>query len=253
MVELTGKIRRVRNSLSSRGVIGTLARIPLKFKWYTPGALRARQKEFADELQFDRDNNVDTAESRPRHGNEMLGNNSKYGVGHFPVNPAEFHSMLESVNVDHRKFTFIDFGAGKGRAMLLAAQYAFGRIVGIEYSKELVGIARKNVNSYTGRCATERKLIEVLWQDVTDFQLPNSPLILYFYNPFGEQIMRKVADNIRCSLTQQPRENFIFYHTPDFAKDWLNAGFACIQAGKGYSIYQWPRQQDVNSEKFSNL
>ncbi len=46
---------------------------------------------------------------------------------------------------------FVDVGCGKGRAVLLAIEHGFERVVGIELSSELCAIARRNVAAYQSR------------------------------------------------------------------------------------------------------
>src|SRR5579883_1856526 len=41
-------------------------------------------------------------------------------------------------------FTFIDLGCGKGRALIVATEFPFRAICGIEYSDELAAVARRN-------------------------------------------------------------------------------------------------------------
>ncbi len=45
---------------------------------------------------------------------------------------------------------FVDFGSGKGRALLVAADFAFRRIIGVEFSEELHRIAETNLRVYRG-------------------------------------------------------------------------------------------------------
>jgi hypothetical protein len=42
--------------------------------------------------------------------------------------------------------------------------------------------------------------IELVTADVVDYELPLDPRVLYFYNPFGELVLRKVPDNVRASV-----------------------------------------------------
>src|SRR5262245_24487752 len=44
--------------------------------------------------------------------------------------------------------TFLDIGAGKGRVLLIACQYGFEKVVGIEFSPQLCAIARKNIETF---------------------------------------------------------------------------------------------------------
>src|SRR5262249_8796002 len=44
---------------------------------------------------------------------------------------------LEALQIDHSRFTFVDYGSGKGKAMLLASNYPYAKIVGLEYAPTL--------------------------------------------------------------------------------------------------------------------
>jgi tRNA G46 methylase TrmB len=48
---------------------------------------------------------------------------------------------LNSIPLQPNVFAFIDMGSGKGRALLVASEFPFARIVGVEISRELSGIA----------------------------------------------------------------------------------------------------------------
>src|SRR6185436_7767539 len=48
-------------------------------------------------------------------------------------------------------YTFVDLGSGMGRAVLVASEFPFRRIVGVEIAAELHAIAGRNVRRYRGR------------------------------------------------------------------------------------------------------
>ena len=43
------------------------------------------------------------------------------------------------------RYTFLDIGAGKGRALLVAAESPFNEVVGVELNPSLAAIARNNI------------------------------------------------------------------------------------------------------------
>jgi len=67
-----------------------------------------------------------------------------HAVDYIPVTPDQCRQALSALAVPYEKFTFIDFGCGKGRAMLLAAERPFRRLIGIDFSHELLMVARRN-------------------------------------------------------------------------------------------------------------
>ena len=48
-------------------------------------------------------------------------------------------------------------------------------------------------------------------KDVTDYELPKEPFILYLFNPFGEAVVSKLLDNLEASLRDCPREGYLIY------------------------------------------
>jgi SAM-dependent methyltransferase len=129
------------------------------------------------------------------------------------VYPDWFRDAIGSLNIDPNDFLFVDIGAGKGRALFLAQDVGFRRIIGVEFAKELVAICQKNI-----RCRTfhrvERPPLEIVHMDAVLYPLPQEPMVLYMYNPFGEKTMRNMARRIRDSLFELPRPLKIVYVTP---------------------------------------
>ena len=76
-------------------------------------------------------------------------------------------------------FTFVDIGCGKGRALLLAEEYPFRKIIGVEFSRRLAKIAAANA-AKSARSASQ-------WFTPTpaNFNFPPEPLVVFLYNPFS--------------------------------------------------------------------
>ena len=53
-------------------------------------------------------------------------------------------------------YTFIDVGAGKGRGLLVASEYSFRKVAGIELNPEMAAIARQNVEHGSAPAAKTR-------------------------------------------------------------------------------------------------
>jgi predicted RNA methylase len=54
-------------------------------------------------------------------------------------------TALNSLQLQWEDFAFIDLGSGKGRTLLLAAEYPFERVIGVEYCPQLNEVARSNI------------------------------------------------------------------------------------------------------------
>jgi methylase of polypeptide subunit release factors len=66
---------------------------------------------------------------------------------HTASDPDELANAVASLDVEHKDFTFIDLGSGKGRALVLALSYPFRRVVGVEFALELHRVAEANLIS----------------------------------------------------------------------------------------------------------
>ena len=138
------------------------------------------------------------------------------GLFHSPYQPTEpglFREMMASLPIEFDTFTFVDLGFGKGRTLLMASEYPFRKIVGVELIAELHHAAEENIRVYhspTERCAQ----IEAVWMDACDFIFPKTPLVLYLFNPLPDAGLRRVLRNLEWSLEQSPRPVWIAYHNP---------------------------------------
>jgi hypothetical protein len=156
---------------------------------------------------FDWSHGVDTAGTVPLKGLKVIGVHANDGVEYGPILEEDL-ALLMSCVPEPDKCTFVDFGSGKGRGLLLASHYAFRSIVGVEFAEELHKIAVRNTSTYRGRKRLCQSLTCVHC-DAADFEIPKGPLVLFFYNPFRATVMTKVVENIRRSLAAAPRDIWI--------------------------------------------
>jgi hypothetical protein len=50
--------------------------------------------------------------------------------------------------------------------------------------------------------------------DAAEFPLPEEPLVLYFFNPFPEEILSRVLSNLEASLARAPRRVYVLFYAP---------------------------------------
>jgi Histone methylation protein DOT1 len=128
------------------------------------------------------------------------------GYDYVPTRPSVVRKVLARLPVqDLAEYTFVDLGSGKGRVLLVAAEYSFGKIRGVEFAGELHGQAEQNIARYRyagRRCAD----VASIHADAMEYVFPESKLILYFHNPFSPEVMQKVFMNLGKSLAARPRE-----------------------------------------------
>lgn len=101
---------------------------------------------------------------------------------------------------------FLDIGAGKGRAMLLASEFPFLRIEGVELNPALTAIAQQNIARWQqSPHAAPLAPIAVHHADATTYPLPAEHLVLFLFHPFELAIMRRFVRHIETSLAATPR------------------------------------------------
>lgn len=199
----------------------------------TPSRLRSR---FGD-VDYDWDFRVNTTSGAVGWRDRLL------GVFHSPYQPTErelFHEMLSAVaqhaNIDFTDFTFIDLGSGKGRTLLMASDYPFRRIVGVELLPSLNEIAQQNVAQYHSE-SQKCFAIESACADATTFDLPMAPLVIYLFNPFPEAGLRRALATLKESLQAKQRPVYVLYHNPLLEAVLQNAGLRRITGTHQYSIF----------------
>jgi 16S rRNA G966 N2-methylase RsmD len=104
----------------------------------------------------------------------------------------------------------VDFGSGKGGALITFSKYPFAKITGVEVSPELVAIAEKNF------AKLKIRNIHMVVSDAVDFNDLEGYNYFYFFSPFPGAIMRTVVQNIVSSLVRKPRKATIIYLNPEF-------------------------------------
>lgn len=171
-------------------------------------APQRRRSRYGD-TDYDFDHNVDTTWAtvsfRTRWREFISG--AKYQAS----DPELFHNILSSLPVSPNELTFIDLGSGKGRTLLMASDYPFRRIIGVELLEELHEAAKRNIASY--RSETQKCFnIEAYCIDARKFLFPQEPLVLYLFNPFPDYILNAVLEKLRLSVVSYPREIFVIYH-----------------------------------------
>jgi SAM-dependent methyltransferase len=168
-----------------------------------------RRQRYGD-VDFDWDYRVDTTSATVDWRNRLLGLlHSPYQ----PTDPTLFHEMLTNLKIDFPRFVFIDIGSGKGRVLLMAANYPFRRVVGVELLPALHRVAEENIRKYKNT-SQQCFAIEAICGDAHDFVFPTHPLVIYLFNPLPEAGLGQLMANLECSLQQTPRPVYVIYHNP---------------------------------------
>jgi SAM-dependent methyltransferase len=204
-------ISSARQALKERGFMYTLIRaveLPQRIMigWYTGLAGRA----------FDRRHGTETSEIVEFPADLVNGDNQLYGNSYVPTPPKIFHQIIRSLDICFSDFTFIDFGSGKGRVVIMALEYDFAKVVGVEYSVPLHDIAAKNVQVFQASRPGNLPVVELFCSDAAKFKFPGGNKILYFANPFSEKVMEPILDNLSAiTKTESPFPSIYLIHVPN--------------------------------------
>lgn len=165
------------------------------------------------EKSFDRRFGVETSEAVTVENLDVPESLRGDAVEYNATSGAKFGCLLSDLSINYQEFVFVDFGSGKGKVLLMAADFPFDKIIGVELSASLSQVATENISRYRSRRQQCRD-ITAMCADATTFEYPDQPLLLYFFNPFSETILRKVVENIGTSLQKNPRTILIVYYNP---------------------------------------
>ncbi len=197
-----------------------------------------RRRQRYGDAEYDWEHRVNTTSAALGWRERLL------GVFHSPYQPTEsalFHEMIEALrqqrHSDLHDFVFVDLGSGKGRTLLMASDYPFLRIVGVELLPALHQAALENLSKYQSelqKCFA----LESIYADATEFPLPEEQTVLYLFNPFPEAGLRRMIANLELSLREHPREVYVLYHNP-LLEQVLSESAALVKIGgtHQYSIY----------------
>jgi SAM-dependent methyltransferase len=121
-------------------------------------------------------------------------------------------ALLEQLEPYAPASTLVDFGSGKGRVLLLAAQFPFRRVVGVEFDEALHRTACENIARFRGRrrCGDVRSVAG----RAETFELPPGDLVLYFFHPFKDEIFERTIENVVRSYREHPRRILLAFLNP---------------------------------------
>ena len=169
-----------------------------------------RRRRYGD-VEYDWNFPVDTTSATVSFRNRLLG---VFHSAYQPTEPALFDEIMAAIPIaDPSSFLFLDLGSGKGRTLLMASEYPFRRIAGVELLSDLHRVAQDNIckfNNPRQSCFC----IESICLDAQEFVFPAEPTILYLFHPFPEAVFETVIGNLEASLVATPRPVFVVYVNP---------------------------------------
>jgi len=136
-------------------------------------------------------------------------------TSYVPAQPSIIRTALAAIP-EPQHCHFLDLGCGKGRPLLIATEFAFPTITGVELFPALANIARQN-SAVFSRKYPNRTRINIITGDALAHPLPTENLVIFLYNPFGQELIAQLLDNVEASLCASPRDLYIVYYNPTWA------------------------------------
>ena len=239
----TRAISLIRSSFAYHALFSTarVIRVRLRsivFNWQL-------RKEDLRNIAFDQRYGINTAAEVPLALAGVNPTDAERGnVAYRAVWASEFHRSMAALPIEHHKFVFIDFGSGKGKAMLMAADYPFKRIVGVEYAPKLHEVAVRNIGIFR-KIAPVCCEFEPILCDALTYVPPDEPLVCFFFNPFDDATLRQVFQNLRLSVKRRYRDVYLVYVNlrtvweSHYVFDDLD-DFVLVRRDRKYLVYKIP-------------
>jgi SAM-dependent methyltransferase len=162
-----------------------------------------------EELEFDRRFGTDTATSIPAWRlSDVSSANRVHATNYVASREKDVSMLFGMLPIQAKDYVFVDFGSGKGKVLLLAGEYGFKKIIGVEFSPSLHAIAEANIERYKS-VSSRNCTIESVCQDAAEFAIPSENLVIFLYGPFHEPVFRSVIARLRDSLEAHDRTIFV--------------------------------------------
>jgi SAM-dependent methyltransferase len=147
--------------------------------------------------------------------------NDEHVTAYYGVAPSILRALIERWMESAREqgigsYTFVDVGCGKGRGLLVASEYGFRRVVGVELNPELAAIAQRNVVHWMqvheeDSTAAAIAPIEVVEQDALEFELPETPTLLFLFHPFDAPVLKQLLRRVERQFAKRPGRLDLLY------------------------------------------
>ena len=215
-------------SEAAQEVAVLLRKITAKGLQGTCRAVADRVEEWVLESYFEWTLGIATA---GRISRESLGYVRSESNDYAPSAYGDLRRIMRELDIQPGRDVFVDFGSGKGRAVIIAALRPFARVIGVEGSPALNEIARRNVQRARKRMRCQH--IEFVTTDAAAYDVPDDTTMVYFASPFSGAILEAVLQNVQASLMRVPRRLSVISHGYDssnpFEAQIRGSGWLCVR------------------------
>jgi SAM-dependent methyltransferase len=176
-------------------------------------ARRRQRRGPAPVHPFDQLNGTDTGSLIPGEDLATGHRHDRHITAYHGVAPSLFRKLMDRwlslAQHPVERTAFLDIGAGKGRAMLLAAEYPFRRIIGVELHPALAAATRSNMERWQSTHTGPAMRLEE--GDAMRLRMPVGPCLVFLFNPFDIVLMDRLLDRLKAQFRNRPNELDILY------------------------------------------
>ncbi len=116
------------------------------------------------------------------------------------------------------RYTLLDIGCGKGRAIMTAAQHPFRQVLGIEINPRLAAIARANIRAFVSSPSSPAlSPVDVLEGDALDVPLPEGPTLAMMFHPFEAPVLRRLIARLQQHFAERRGQLDLLYINAEHA------------------------------------
>jgi SAM-dependent methyltransferase len=218
--KLTEASQRLRRNVAQRGLRNAIGNVLRRIRTRDFSAAPAQPLVLEGSHPFDEATGLDTGGFI--HGSQLQNGHPHdlYTVCYYGTAPSLVEGVLDRwLKTPERKpveeYTFIDFGSGKGRVVLLASKLPFRKCIGVELNANLNQIAAENMRRWQ-KMGNSASPIQAICQEATEFQFPDTPCLVYLFNPFTSKVLALLLEHIAQVFANRPGELDLLYVNAEF-------------------------------------
>jgi SAM-dependent methyltransferase len=155
---------------------------------------------------FDQIHGTDTSGLVPARDLVTGHPNDEHVTAYYGVAPSILRTLVQhwlATNPPHHitDYTFLDIGAGKGRAVLLASEFPFRQVIGVELNPAMAAIARSNAEIWrrahtADPTASATAPIQIVEDDALNLAFPSTPTLVFLFHPFEDPVLKLLLRHI---------------------------------------------------------
>ncbi len=117
---------------------------------------------------------------------------------------------LSALPADLKRYAFVDFEAGNGRTLLLAARKNFEHAIGYTHDSESSAMLEMNLAQYS-RSYMSCRDVRALREDRDGVPIPMQPAVLFFPHSLSPGNLGNVLSHLAASLRLNPRTVYLIF------------------------------------------